>query len=63
MQYLNAVFSQLSQHINWDVFNELVDKHGTDYRTRRCSSRSQFLAILYGQLSGASSLREIELGL
>jgi len=63
MPHLNTVFSQLTQHINWDVFNDLVDKHGTDYRTRRCSSRSQFLAILYGQLSGASSLREIELGL
>jgi hypothetical protein len=36
-----------------------VAQHGADQRIRRLTTKSQFIALLYGQLSGASSLREI----
>jgi hypothetical protein len=32
-----------------------VEEHDADVRVRRLSTKSQFLALLYGQLSGASS--------
>ena len=38
-------------------------QHGADARVRRLTTKSQLIALLYGQLSGASSLREIEAGL
>lgn len=47
----------------WGEFDRLVEEHKSDWRVRRLSTRSQYIALLYGQLSGASSLREIEAGL
>jgi IS4 transposase len=40
-----------------------VEEHGADARVRRLSTKGQFVALLYGQLSGAFSLREIVTGL
>ena len=37
--------------------------HGADAGVRRLSTKSQLVAMLYAQLSGAASLREIEAGL
>jgi hypothetical protein len=51
------------KHVPWSRFQELVDEHGTDARVRTLSTKSQLVALLYGQLSGAASLREIEAGL
>jgi hypothetical protein len=50
----------LLKHVPWSVFDDLVDEHGADARVRRLSTKSQFVALLYAQLSGAASLREIE---
>lgn len=63
MRHENSVFHQIQKHIPWGVFDRLVDEHGSDHRVRRLSSKSQFLALLFAQLSGSSSLREIEGGL
>jgi IS4 transposase len=63
MRHHNSVFHEVSKHIPWAVFDRLVDEHGADWRVRRLSTRSQLMALLYGQLSGAASLREIEAGL
>ncbi len=63
MQHENSVFHQLTKTIPWHLFDQLVDKHKSDFRVRRLDSKSQFLALLFGQLSGAKSLREIEAGL
>ena len=50
-------------HVPWHVFGRLVDARGADARVRRLATRDQFVALLYGQLAGAQSLREIESGL
>jgi hypothetical protein len=63
MRHHNSVFHQVLKHVPWGVFEELVDKHRADRRVRRLTSKSQFLALLFGQLAGAGSLREIEAGL
>jgi IS4 transposase len=63
MQHKNSVFHDVLKHVPWDEFGRLVETHGADARVRRLTTKSQFVALVYGQLSGASSLREIEAGL
>jgi hypothetical protein len=60
MRHTNSLFHQLLQAVPWHRFDRLVDHHGADARIRRLTTRSQLLALLYGQLCGAQSLREIE---
>lgn len=59
MRHENSVFHGLSKLIPWTVFDRLVGKHGTDFRVRRLSTKQQLLALLFGQLAGAESLRDI----
>jgi hypothetical protein len=59
MRHYNSVFHQLLKHLPWEDFDALVKEHRADARVRRLTTRSQFLAMLYGQLAGAASLREI----
>lgn len=63
MRHHNSVLHGLLKHVPWQKFDELVEEHGTDARVRRLSTKTQLVALLYGQLSGASSLREIEAGM
>jgi transposase len=63
MRHQNSVFHDLLKRIPWDSFDRLVAEHGSDWRIRRLSTKDQFIALLYGQLSGATSLREIVGGL
>lgn len=59
MRHQNSLFHQLLQFVPWDQFEHLVDHHGADHRVRRLPTKSQFIALIYAQLSGAQSLREI----
>ena len=63
MRHQNSVFHTVLKHVPWHVFDRLVAAHGADARVRRLSTGDQFVALLYGQLAGAQSLREIEAGL
>lgn len=63
MRHHNSLFHQLLQRVPWDRFATAVDRHGADVRVRRLSTKSQLVALLHAQLSGASSLREIEAAL
>jgi hypothetical protein len=63
MRHHNSVFHDLLKHVPWAVFDRLVDEHHADHRIRRMSTKDQFIAMLYGQLSGSVSLREIVEGL
>ena len=60
MRHHNSVFHGLLKHVPWAAFERLVDEHDADRRVRRLTTKSQLVALLYGQLAGASSLREIE---
>lgn len=60
MRHHNSVFHGLLKHVPWAVFERLVESCGADHRVRRLTTRSQFVALLYGQFAGANSLREIE---
>lgn len=63
MRHHNSVFHDVLKRVPWGVFDRLVEAHHADKHVRRLSTRSQFIALLYGQLSGAASLREIVAGL
>jgi hypothetical protein len=63
MRHDNSVLHQILQHIPWSRFEALVEEHRADKHVRRLSTKSQLVAMLYAQLSGAASLREIETGL
>jgi len=63
MRHQNSVLHGLLKHVPWSVFDRLVDDHDADRRVRRLTTRSQFVALLYGQFGGAASLREIETAL
>jgi len=56
----NSVFRDVLKLIPWTVFDRLVEEHGSDELVRKFKTRHQLIALLFGQLSGASSLREIE---
>src|ERR1700719_398707 len=63
MRHHDTVFREILKLVPWLRFETLVEEHGADARVRRLPTKSQFVALLYGQLSGASSLREIVTGL
>ncbi|MGH3515517.1 MAG: IS4 family transposase [Pseudonocardiaceae bacterium] len=63
MRHHNSVFHAVLKHVPWDVFERLVEAHQADWRVRQLTTKSQFVGLLYGQLAGAQSLREIETGL
>ena len=63
VRHHNSVFHDLLKRVPWAEFDRLVKERGADYRVRTLPTKSQFVALLYGQLSGAASLREIVSGL
>ena len=63
MLHKNSVFHQMLKHVPWGEFDRLVEKHRADARVRRLPTKSQLIAMIYGQLAGASSLREIVVGM
>jgi IS4 transposase len=63
MPHHNTVLRDILKLVPWCRFEAFVDDHAADARVRRLSTKDQLLALLYGQLSGATSLREIVTGL
>lgn len=63
MRHQNSVLHGILKLFPWEAFDRLVAEHGADLRVRQLTTKSQFVALLYGQLAGASSLREIVTGL
>jgi len=60
MAHHNTLLGQMLQLVPRHVFDHLVDTHsGQGPKPRRFSYWSQFVAMLYGQLSGRKSLRDL----
>jgi IS4 transposase len=59
MRHENSVMHDLVKRIPWHRFDGLVEKHAADRCVRKLSTKSQLVALLHAQLSGATSLREI----
>jgi len=60
VRHRNSVFHDLLKRVPWAAFDGLVGEHESDERTRSFTSRQHLRALLFAQLSGAGSLREIE---
>jgi hypothetical protein len=63
MRHQNSVFHGLLKHVPWDKFDRIVETHRADELTRKLNAKRHFVALLYGQFSGATSLREIVTGM
>jgi IS4 transposase len=63
MQHQNSVFHSVLKHVPWQRLDRLVDEHRSNKHVRALSTKSQLIALIYAQLSGAQSLREIEAAL
>lgn len=60
MRHENSVLHGLLQFVPWYAFDQLVEEHGADARSRKLSARSHLVALLSGQVWGCESLRAIE---
>ena len=61
MKHTNTVFHDLLQQISKPLFDKAVTRHRGDYRVRTLSCWTQFVALLYGQLTHRQSLRDVEM--
>jgi IS4 transposase len=63
MLHQNSVFHGALKYVPWHKLEQSVEKHGADALSRTLTTKRQLTALLYGQLSGATSLREIVTGM
>lgn len=63
MRHQNSVFHSILKHLPWHRFERLVDEYEADKHVRRLPTKSHLIALIYAQLAGAQSLREIEAAL
>jgi IS4 transposase len=63
MRHQNSVFHSLTKHVPWFKFEQIVEKYGADRLVRKLTTKRHFIALLYGQLSGSTSLREVVTGM
>ena len=63
MRHQNSVFHSLTKHVPWSKFEQIVEKHGADQLVRKLTTKRHFIALLYGQFSGSTSLREVVTGM
>lgn len=61
MKHINTIFHGLLQHIPKSHFDKAVQRHKGDYRVRKLSCWTQFVALLYAQLANRQSLRDLTL--
>ena len=63
MRHQNSVFHSLLKHVPWHRLEQVVEKHAADSLSRKLDTKRHFIALLYGQMSGATSLREVVTGM
>ena len=59
MRHHNTLLHAILKNLPWAAFDRSVDTHAADRGVRTLPTKNLFIALLHGQLSGASSLREI----
>ncbi len=63
MSYFNTIYNQLLHLIPRHKFETLVKRYNTDYYVKYFTSWQQFIVLLYAQIKGKDSLRDIETSL
>jgi DDE family transposase/uncharacterized protein DUF4372 len=59
----NSVFHGVLKHVPWATLDRLVEKHEAGRDPRSLQARAHLVAMLFAQLSGSRSLRDIETSL
>lgn len=59
MPHQNTVIHAVLKHLPWYWLDLAVEKYGADALSRTLTTKQHVIALLYGQMSGAASLREI----
>ena len=60
--YRNTRFGAVLKALPKGVFDRLVETHRSDKHTKHFTTWDQFVSLVYAQLSGSRSLRELEAG-
>jgi hypothetical protein len=63
VRHQNIVFHAILKFVPMAVLDRLVEQHNADWDARVLKTKAHLIAMLYAQLCGARSLREIETGL
>ena len=63
MLHQNSVFHRRLKQVPFGRLERFVEKYGGDTLSRTLDSKRHLIALLYGQFSGAASLREIVTGM
>src|SRR5690625_5778513 len=59
--YRNTRFAEVMKALPRGQFEKLVDKYGADKHSKGFRCHDQLMAMVFGQLTGSRSLRELEL--
>src|SRR3954453_23201906 len=60
MPHQNTVFRQLASRLPWAALERATAEHRADRGVRKLRTREMLLSLLYAQLAGARSPRDIE---
>jgi hypothetical protein len=60
VRFKKTVFHDILKFVPWTAFDRLVGEYRTDALARSFTTRHQFISLLFTQLAGASSLRDVE---
>jgi Transposase DDE domain/Domain of unknown function (DUF4372) len=63
VRHQNSVFHGVLKHVPWATLDRLIEQHEAGRDPRNLPARAHLVAMLYAQLSGSRSLREIETSL
>ena len=63
MPHQNTVIHGALKHLAWHSLDRAVEKYAADKLSRTLTTKHHLIALVYAQLSGATSLREIVAGL
>jgi IS4 transposase len=63
MPHQNTVIHEVLKQLPWYWLDRAVEKYGADELSRTLTTKQHVIALLYGQMSGATSLREIVAGM
>ena len=60
MPHQNTIFRQVTDNLPWRRLDALIAEHCADRGVRSLSTRDMLLTLLFAQLSGTRSLRDIQ---
>ena len=63
MGHSNSIFAQLQQFLPNSAFSSIISQHNANHYYKKFTCKNQLMVMLYAQLTGKDSLRDIQQGL